>query len=390
MLPNVKILIQNGALGGLLRFAEGVAGIIGTGVSVADKIQIGTPIQVFNLQDAISMGVTEAGNPTLYRQVKEFYDEAGSGAELFIMAVADTMDQQTMLDKTNANGAVKLLNYAQGKIRLLMTTFLPPGGYTLDDDAGIDADVYAALTNGQALAAEYETNHMPVAILVEGRAFTGVASELTDLLTLSNNHTGVVLGGTVSGASSSVGLAVGRASRVPVQRKISRVKEGALPINAAYIGSSKVEEFSGLDAVHDKGFIVIRKFPTLGGYFFGGDHLATANSDDYCFLARRRVINKAHVLAYGTYVEELDDEVLINADGTLDAGYIKYMEAKIENRINLAMVANREISSVKAFVDPAQNVISTNKIALVLKMVPVGYSSEIEVKIGLENPALAA
>ncbi|MBA3828689.1 MAG: hypothetical protein H0X33_07115 [Taibaiella sp.] len=51
------------------------------------------------------------------------------------------------------------------------------------------------------------------------------------------------------------------------------------------------------------------------------------------------------------------------------------MEQQIINQVNLAMTAHNEISSVKCYVDPAQNVLATNKVVIVLKIIPVGYSS---------------
>lgn len=388
-LPNVRILIQNGALGTVAAFADGVAGFVATGVAVVDKIQIGDPRQVFSLEDAIAIGITEDGNPTMYRVLKEFYSQAGAGAECYIMIVSNTMEQTEMLDNTNANGAKKLLDYAQGKIRLLGTSFVPPGGYVLVDDDGLDADVFTAITNAQVLAKAYADNNTPCAILIEGRAFTGTPADLVDLLGLDKDYVGVVIGGPVSGASSSVGLAIGTLARDQVMRKMSRVKSGSLPISVAYVGTAKVDTFSGIGAMHDKGYIVPRKFSNLGGYFWSGDHLASGNTSDFAFMSRRRVINKAQVIAYATYVQELDDEVLIKNDGTLDDGVVAYLEKKIESQINLLMTANREISSVKAYINPAQNVLATNKTKVVLKIVPVGYNSEIEVELGFNNPAAA-
>lgn len=386
-LPNVKILIQNGALGGLLSFAEGVTGFIATGAAVTSKIQIGDPRQVFNLADAEAIGITLADNPTMYRLVKEFYSE-GSGKELFVMIVADTMDQHTMVDKTNANGAVKLLNFANGRIRLLGTAFLPPGGYSLVTTNGLDADVFTAITNGQALAKEYADNNMPVRIILEGRAYTGTASALTDLLTMSNDRVGVVVGSQTSGASAAVGYFLGRTAANPVQRKASRVKDGALPINTAFVGTQNVDTYSGLGAMHDKGYIVFRKFASLSGYFFSSDHMAAGPTNDFSLLARGRVIDKAAVLAYGTYVEEIEEEIVIGADGKLDGGFITFMQEKIENQINLSMTANREISGVRCIIDPAQNVLSLNKTKIKLRITPVGYNTDIEVDLGFENPAL--
>ena len=73
----------------------------------------------------------------------------------------------------------------------------------------------------------------------------------------------------------------------------------------------------------------------------------------------------------------------------LEAGYCKYLEQAIINQISGIMVANREISDVACFVDPQQNVLSSNKVKIVLRITPVGYATTIEVALGFYNPALA-
>lgn len=381
-LPNVNITLANGQIGGLIAFAEGVAGIIGTGVAVSGKIGIGDPRTVFNLQDAINVGITTTDNPDMYRQVKEFYDLAGAGAELNVMVVADTMKMSDMMDNTNANGANKLLAYAQGRIRLLGAYFVAPSGYTLVTTNGIDADVYTASTNAQVLGNAAAAGQTPVRIILEGREFTGTTSALTDLNTFTKNRVGILIGGTLNDKSCSVGLALGMAASLPVQRKISRVKNGALPINAAYVGTATVESFSGIGAIHDKGFITIRTFPTLGGYFFASDQMAAGATDDYYILSRGRVIDKAQVLAYGTFVQEVDDDVILVSGGKLEAGVIAYLKARIEDQINLGMVAQKECGGVLCAIDPDQNVATTNQLNVVLKLLGVGYLDDIEVQLG--------
>ncbi len=385
-LPNVRILLQNGSLGGLLRFAAGVAGMIGTGVAVSGKIGIGDPRLIFSLVEAEALGITVADNPVAHRQVKEFYDEAGTGKDLYIMLVADTMNQTNMCDLTNANGIVKLLNYAAGRIRLWGSFFAPAGGYSLVTTNAVDADAYAAMLKAQATNVAYALAQTPCRSLVEGRAFTGVAANLTDITTMAYNRVGMVIGGTLNDLSASVGLALGRMAKDPVQRKISRVKSGPLNIATAFAGTVTVEQSTQLNLMHDKGFIVLRTFPGFTGFYFSGDGTASPTTDDYHFLARGRVIDKAAVLAYATYVEELDDEIIINADGTLDAGQVKYLEAKIENQINGTMTANGEISSVKCTISLTQNVLSTNQMIVGLAIIPVGYLSAIDVLLGFDNP----
>jgi hypothetical protein len=386
MLPNVRILLQNGSLGGLLRFAAGVAALMGTGVAVSGKIGIGDPRLIFSLTEAEALGITLADNPIAYRQVKEFYDEAGTGAELYIMLVADTMSQTDMNDLTNANGIVKLLNYASGRVRIYATFYKPAVGYVLVTTHGIDEDVFTAVVKAHATNEAYALLQIPCRSLLEGRAFTGTAASLTDITTMTNNRVGIVIGGTANDGSCSVGLALGRLAKDPVQRKLSRVKSGPLNITAAFAGTIDVDHSTQLNLMHDKGYIVLRTFPGFTGFYFSSDHVAAKPTDDYCFISRGRVIDKASVLAYATYVEELDDEVTINTDGTLDIGQVKYLEQKIENQINSTMTANKEISSVKCTINPNQNLLSNPLLQVVLKVTPVGYNSAIDVLLGFDNP----
>src|ERR1044072_4549048 len=117
-LPDVKIVLQNGTLGSIVQTADGIAGIMLTGASEGD-IDAGTPFVITSLTDAENQGLSEAGNPFAYKQIREFYNEAGEGALLYVLLVANTVTVASMADNTNANGAKKLLDYAGGKIRVL-------------------------------------------------------------------------------------------------------------------------------------------------------------------------------------------------------------------------------------------------------------------------------
>lgn len=384
MLPDVLILLQNGQLGNLVQFAEGVAGLIGTGVAGAGDgaIGIGDPRVIFSLTDAENIGITAADNPAAHRQIQEFYDEAGEGAELYIMLVPDTMNQTTMMDNTNANGVKKLLNYAKGRIRIVGSFFAPPGSYVPVVAAGMDGDVYTAIIKAQLTANEYAAIQAPVRCVLEGRAFTGDAALLTDLRTMSQNRVAVTVGSSKNDGSASVGLLLGRMARIPVQRKPSRFKDGALPISEAYVGANEVDTFSQLGLMHDKGYIVLRTFPTATGYRFNGDAVCAPKTDDYNGLARGRVIDKAHIIAYGTYIQELDDETTETPAGELDPGLVKYLESRISEQIDELMTAKKEISRARASIDPKQNVKLTEELIVVLDLTPVGYNSTIKVKLG--------
>jgi hypothetical protein len=385
-LPKVAITLGNGNLGRTVATDDGVAGLVLTGVAT-NQLPLAVPTVLFSLSDAAAIGITDGGTNTYaYRHIKEFYDIAGEGAELYIMLVENTVTMPQIVDLTNANGAVKLLDAAKGRIRLLGITFTPADLYLAPQGEGMDGNVLDAVPKAQQLAQAYADQFKPVRILLEANAIDiDHPEKLKDLRTFSANRVGIVLAGTYYD-SPSIGLVIGRAAAIPVQRNLGRVKDGALPITNAYIGTRKVEDLTSLELLHTKGYIFFRTFVGRSGYYLNDDPMCAPAADDYSQLAAGRVIDKAITLCYQTYVEELNDEVAIDADGKLSVPVIKYLQSRIETAVNTAMAD--EISSFSAYVDANQNVLSTGKITVKATIVPVGYTKTIEVLLGFTNPAL--
>lgn len=391
-LPGVSLTLTNGGLGLVAPGADGVVGLVANGVA-ATSLALGTSFQGFSLAEFEALGIDSAYDTTntvkVWRHLKEFYDEAGEGAELWLMLVSQATNLQTILDKTTTN-AKKLLDDAGGRIKVLGVARNPAGGYSPNTSANqIDLDVINALTTGQALADDMQAAFKPVRIIIEGYAFTGTTSGLANLKAQTKPNMAVLVGNSESGARSAIGLLLGRLAQDPVQRNPGRVKTGSLSITAAYLGTATLESGeSKAVALHDNGFITLRRYYGKAGYFFSDDPTAVAATNDYSSLARGRVIDKAIRIAYATFVEEILDEVQINPDnGQIAAVKAKYYQTIIETAINTAMTANDEISGVDVFVDPTQNVLGTGKICVELRIVPVGYAKTIEVQLGFDNPA---
>ena len=81
--------------------------------------------------DLEALGVTSENNPNLYRNVKEFYAEAGDGTELWLTGYAESETFANAFDKDNAAGAVALLKASNGKIRGLVAFKTPAEAYEL-------------------------------------------------------------------------------------------------------------------------------------------------------------------------------------------------------------------------------------------------------------------
>lgn len=392
-LPSVSINVLNGNLPGVIPTDDALCGMLLQGVN-ASSLNLLTPKLLTSLQDAVDVGIDADydtdNSVAVYKHIREFYDEAGTGARLWIMLVGQAVSMADMVDKTEADYAVKLLNAADGKIRLLGVSRSPAGGYTPTTTNGLDVDVENAITTGQALAEEYAASYKPFRVVLECRHYQGDAGTVADLTTKEKNAVAVVLGDTASGAGAAVGLLLGRLAAIPVQRNPGRVKDGSLNITNAYIGAETVAAAEGdIESLHDKGFITLRRYVGKAGYYFTDDPTCTLATDDYRSLARGRVIDKARVICYATYVNEILDEVAIDANGRIETVKAKYYQSIIESAIDLAMTSESEISSFSATIDPEQDVLSTNKITVEARITPVGYAKEIVVNLGFQNPATA-
>jgi hypothetical protein len=402
MIPGVKIVFENGALGSVAPSADNVAGLLCTGVEVSEtvngdtvyKLQFGEVYILRKLEDLAAMGVTSLAtdnNKFLYRHVKEFYNESGDGSELWVMCFPNTTSQSDMIDKAQDTGRT-LISKSNGRIRILAVAFNPASGYSPTIQDGVDGDLFQSLLNAQLLG-EWATAtlYSPVFILLEARHFSGVVANLKDLSTYEYNRAGVLLGDSEKNTSgAAIGLLLGRIARIPVQRHIGRVRDGGVNMLSAYIKDKEVE-YSDIETINDKGYITFRMFAGKSGYFFSDDNLATKVSDDYRSIARRRTIDKAYRIAYATLLEYLNDEIPITSNGGLVPAIAKSWESEVEQAIVLQMTnegnlgvdtTNPNDKGVKCYIDYNQNIVSTGRLEILLSIKPYGYAKYINVKLG--------
>jgi hypothetical protein len=394
-LPKVSINYTNGALGRVVPSADGVYGIVATGVAVTGKFALLTNYLVTSLDQVVALGIEATGdNAGLYKVMKDFYSQAPEGTEVWIRAFADTVTMSQMLDKDIADNAKALLLGTNGRLKGIFAHRTPAGTYEPVVTSGIDGDVITAIAKAQLLA-EYatETLKAPIFVAIAGLAYQDVPATLPDLTERTDNRVAVMIGDTVSGTGCAIGLLAGRLASVPVQRNIGRVKDGAVISESfGWVGTKKVED-ANIELMHDNGFITLCQHVGRAGYFFTDDPLATLPTDDYNGIAVRRVIDKAYRLAYAAMTDELLNEVSVNDAGQVSISYAKSIENKVENAIINSMTVNGELGNdpqdqndtgVECLVDPTQNVVATNKIIVGLRVKPFGYAKYIEVNLGFK------
>ena len=379
-LPKVLFNIAKDGLGRTTAIQK-TTGLITTGVTVSNKVELGKSYQVFSLKEALALGISETENAFAYKHIKAFYDQAPTGTPLWVMLVSDATTMTAMLDKDGVF-APTLIADAKGAIRVLGVVKKATGSETIT--TGLDADVQTAVVKGQVLAEHFEKKYMPFRIVVSGNSWNGKVADLTNFSENELNKVACFIANDDKEKDASIGLFLGKITKIPVQRKIHRVKDGnVLPLVAYFTDGTTIDSKADQwDALDDKGYIFFRTFVGRSGYYFSGDNTLTKPTDDFKSLCNGLVMDKAMLLSYGVLVEELSDEVLPSEDGSIHPAIIKGWQTKLESTLQSQMVSQGELSAVKIDIDPKQRVLQMGKVVIGIKLLPVGYADFIEVNIG--------
>lgn len=367
--PEVNILLQNGQLGRIDDIGNGVAGIIVLMATSPEGHAFGD-IKSYSRFDDL---------PEDLQAVKalELYFELAEGYKVYILPVASTTVISEAVDPDDDNPyARQLITAGNGEIRFIGVV-----------GTQLAATLATAIANAQELYDYSLTQKSPCRVFLPYSYRS--ADTPSDLTAREDNGVGVV----VSYAGDEIGLLLGRLASTPVQRHPGRVKDGPMPITDAKLDGAAgtpvlIEDDMGtVKDLHDAGYIVLGVLGGKAGYYFMGMPMATANDDDYATIVNCRTIDKAYVIAYGVYLEELNEEVYVGADGKLQTGYVKHMQSAVEEAIDEQMSRKGEISGRTAYFDDQQDVIATSAVTGSLNIQPVGHSSTITIKLGLTKTA---
>lgn len=385
MLSDVTIVRKQG-LGKVAVRQDGIAGIVADGVALTGKVALETPFVVTSLSEAESLGITEQYDKTnkllLWHHISDFYAEAPRGTALYVILVAKQTEMVDSLDVTNG-AAKKLLTYAKGAVKLLAVT-------SMSDDWDASGDKVSA---AQALYVWAAARNKAVQILLEGRNFA--YDTRLDLRKLTGNRVSVVIGHDAVVAAEDAAYAnyaaaarfMGRLAAIPVSRDAGRVRTGA--VNIATVGLSDGKKATDpdyfdddqLSAIDSNGYIFLRSFDGMAGWFWNADYTAAPPTDDCDTIRMGRTLDKAADLARLKALEWLRDDVEIDAaTGEIAPEVVRSIQADIETAVLTQM--SEEISGVECTINPAQSLWNVDT-PLVLDLAVVARGVIVHMKINV-------
>ena len=388
-LPKVNIIHVGGKLGRTKPTKDAMTGFLLSGTAVTGGIGLSDPKQIFDLAGMTALGITTSNNPLAVKEITAFYNRVGEGAALWIMLFSNATTLADACLKTN-NIAKKLLDAAGGLIRIFGVNKTLPTGYTMSNDECIDADVLQAKLNLQALYADHTTAHKPFVSLLPGLGFDKTKiSDLHDCSTDPTFAVGIVLWADEVSGKPAVGHTLGSLAALPVQRNIGRVLNGDIGLLTAYYpDGTPIEELEAeWGNIYDKAYISLRVIYGKSGFYFTDDRTCVANDNDFNSLSKNRTINKAHTIAYDVQSNWINDDIDTDDNGGIPAAMVGSFQSEVERSMRTLMKG--EVSAANAYIDPAQDILGTDEMDVVLKVRPKGQLKDIETQLSFDNPFAA-
>lgn len=150
--------------------------------------------------------------------------------------------------------------------------------------------------------------------------------------------------------------------------------------NGQQYSSSAISD-NTINVLDARRYIFLRKFVGLDGSYFNNGNCACSVASDYAYIENNRTIDKSIRGIYTSLLPALNSPIQLNSDGTLSETSTAYFES--QGGVNLdQMVRNGELSAFQVTVNPAQNVLSTSTLIVVVQLVINGVARNIQVNIG--------
>lgn len=185
-----------------------------------------------------------------------------------------------------------------------------------------------------------------------------------------------------------IGACLGTVSLAPVENCIANVglynlsagSELSVPAfaNKVLVSSLPNSELVAIDSFR---YIFLINKSGVSGTYFNDSYTACSPSNNFCYIERGRVIEKAQRIIYTSYLPLENSDLFLNADGTLTSTTIRVFTDALSPSLN-QMVANSEISAYSILIDPRQNVQATSTINVTVQIVGVGIARNIVVNLG--------
>lgn len=218
----------------------------------------------------------------------------------------------------------------------------------------------------------------------------GVLSDngISMLISQSGSGTGLDLINTQMAVISSLGCMLGTISAAAVSQDIAEVgafnlsdgSECETPVffDSAATSFASIQTGNTPSFLDNYRYVYMGKYSNKTGTYFNDSHTAIATSSDFAWIERNRVVDKVKRLQYGDVIDLLNSRIKLNSDGTISDIAISTFDAQCSIGPD-QMVKDGDLSGYAIVINPAQNVVSTGKVAITTQLLPLAIGRQITI-----------
>lgn len=389
----------NGGIGRRVPSADAVGGLICNGIA-SGSVVLGTSYRLNSLQDAIDLGIDQAydddNDLLVYEHVKEVF-RLQPNATLWIMVVAQSVTFANMVDPTQVNNALKLINDSAGTIRELAVAYNP-------STPGTVAALTAAIPKAKLLVDQCFQDQRPICVYLEGKYYDPASS--FDFRAMNARGVAITVGqsdsvynnSAVGAGYAAVGTMLGAVLLAKVNESVAWVEKFNLlgdNLQRVRINGVLVSNVSSgtLSTIETHGFNYMMNYSDFSGIYFNNNATGDVLTSDYAYIAECRVMNKAMRIIRQAVLPSLNAPVAVDTtSGQLSPVFVAALQTKCNTAIQ-EMFNNQEVSgpdpkssTPPVTIDPNQDVLATGNIDIALTLVPTGTARSLTVKMQFSNP----
>ncbi|EJW16256.1 DUF2586 domain-containing protein [Paenibacillus alvei] len=179
---------------------------------------------------------------------------------------------------------------------------------------------------------------------------------------------------------NNAGIVCGLYARANPQQSVGETKTFSIPESKMKeLLPAGIEDYIGL--LDEESFLTFRRYEGLEGFYVTNARMMAPEGSDYRYAEDVRIKNKLIRQTRKEALIHLQSEVdMTDVQGSLET-IAKFIETPIDE-----MVRNKEISAGRITVPAGQDILTTEKLEVIIRYVPVGHIREIRIDLGMENP----
>ena len=375
-LSNVNIIKSDGNIVSNPLNLDGVSGLI----FFTDETFVGASGSKYKLLDASSISTVFADGTIEAYHLNEYFSK--STYPLYVSVYSTS-------PSTNITEVMDLIRFSEGEIR------------QVGIHNGLTTFATSTITKLQAQAVVGDSEYTPFQMVYSAK-FTGTVenfstSGIANITTLASPNVSYTIGqdnnGTIfttfNGVKhiGNIGKVLGLLSSASVHENIGWVAKFNCADTVTVPGftdgsliSAKTKAF--LDNLDNFALLFYRKFNGITGVYVNYDYTAEdATTSDFAYQTIGRTYQKAFRNLRGAYLPSVNSPVYVDKSGKLSNGAIQFFKGLGAKQLQIMKDAG-EISDFSIEIDSNQKVLVTKQLDVVAKIVPVGVSKVISIKLG--------